>query len=191
MAAPVIIEIDTSDLNNTIEFVRSRLSEKQFKIVMGRVYRRTGNHIRTIVRKDVPKRYEVPAGDVSRETGAPRIAGMNCTVPIAGPRRTVGVQFKARGSARGWESLRKRYKVSAKIVKGTWTVMEGNNFRNIPSSLGKQTFQRFGQRLPIKKTLGPAIPEMATHLASSDIQRDVLETMAKRIEHEMQFILSR
>lgn len=185
------IDIDTSELEDTLAFVRSRLTDKQMETVMRRVFRRTGKHVRTIVKRDIPKHYEVTAGAVSSETRAPQIASMSCKVPIVGPRRTIGVQFKAKGQARGWESLHKKYKVQAKIIKGTWTTTEGNNFRNIPSSLGKQAFQRFGRRLPIKKTLGPAIPEMANHLAEPDIQKDVLELMEKRVMQEMRFILSR
>ena len=186
MAAPFTIEIDTSDLDRTIAFVKSRLTPAQFKTVMSRVYRRTGGKIRTIVSKDVPKHYYVTAGDARNETGAPQISGMSCTVPITGPRRTVGVQFKAKGSHHGWNPP--RYTVSAKIVRGSETDMEQGTFRNMPSALGGQAYMRFGARLPIKKTLGPAIPEMATHLAEPDIQKDVLETMEKRLLHEMQFI---
>lgn len=185
MSIPVYIDIDTSELEATLSLMHSKLTPEQMETVLRRVFNRTGNHIKTIIKRDIPKHYEVTASDVAGETGKPIVGAMSCIVPITGPRRTIGVQYKAQGSARGWESLHKKYKVRAKILKGTWTTTDGNNFRNIPSSLGTQAFQRFGARLPIKKTLGPAIPEMASHHAQDDIQDDVVDFMEKRLEQEL------
>lgn len=188
------IEIDTSDLQDTLNFVQQRLTPAQMAKVMRRVYNRAGGTIRKDVGQDVPRHYYVTSSESRKATGRPQIAGMGCTIPIRGPKLPVGNKFKATGSARGWESLRKKYKVKAKIVKAHESTIEGNPFRNMPSALGKQAYERkggHGSRLPIYKVNGPAIPEMAETRAAPDIQKDVKETLEKRLIHEMEYILTR
>ena len=173
----VVIDIDASDLIANLEYARNCLTPQRFESKLRTMMRRIGSHIRGHVIDDVPKHYEVSGGDVSKETGAARVSGLTCTVPIAGPRRTIGVQFKAKGSAPGWASRYMSYNVEAKILRGTWTVIEGNPFRNIPSSLGEQAYERAGARLPIIKLYGPAIPEMVTHRAAPDITKHSAQTL--------------
>ena len=193
--ASVYLEIDASELTERIERLHALLTPEQFQRIMYRVYSRAAGTIRKAVRTDLPHQYHIKPGEVGSAIGAPRITGWSCAIPIRAPKRKIGTEFKASGGAHGWIALRKKYRVNAKIVKAGASVLPQNMssyggqppFRNLGSKLGGQTYTRAGKaRGPILPVSGIAIPQMPMNRSRDEVQKDVLDTMKKRLEHEIQ-----
>jgi hypothetical protein len=168
---------------------------------MAGIYRRTGGHVRRILRTDLPKQYVIKPGEVGKAVGSAKISGLSCTIPVRGPKRILGPKgFTASGGAHGWNSLRKKYRVKAKIVRSGTSILPANAgsyggkppFRNLSApSLNGITFTRAGDsRKPIKAMVGIAIPQMPMNRSKPDVQKDILNYMSKRIEHEFMRLLS-
>ena len=203
MAGPgVSLEIDASDLMAETERLRAVMKPEQFERAMYRVFSRTGGHVRRILRTDLPKQYHVTSGDVGAAVKNAKIThgggGVGCAIPVVGEKRNIGSKFKASGGAHGWNSLRRKYRVNAKIVKaGTSTLPSQMSsyggqppFRNLGSRLMPLTFTRAGKaRLPIMKVSGIAIPQMPTNRSEADVQNDIKEYMYQRMEHEFMRII--
>ena len=193
--ASVYLEIDASELTERMERLRALLTPDQFQRIMYRVYSRAAGTIRRAVREDLPHQYHITPGEVGSTIGAPKITGWSCSIPVRGPKRKIGTQFSASGGAHGWNSLRRKYSVKAKIVKAGASVLPQNMasyggqppFRNLGSKLGGQTYTRAGKaRGPILPVSGIAIPQMPMNRSRAEVQKDVLDTMKKRLEHEIQ-----
>lgn len=200
------LEIDISEAQETISKLRNNLSQDQFDRLMYRVFKRTGERVKTIVKSDLKEKYHVTPTWVGSQIGAPRMnfggsGQVGCSIPINGQRASIGGRYSATGGAHGWNALhRKRYKISAKVVKGQTSTLPtairsmGNQppFRNLGSKLGKATFTRKGKsRLPIVPVVGIAVPQMPMNRAKEDVQEDIVETLMKRLDHEYGEIIKR
>lgn len=164
------------------------------------IYRRTGGHVRKVLKQDLPKEYQIRPGEVGSAVSNAKVVsgglgGTGCIIPVRGTRRSIGEGFKASGGAHGWNSLKRKYRVKSRIVVSAQSVLpvkmstygDQPPFRNLGSRLGKLTFTRKGKdRLPIVKVEGIAIPQMPMNRSQSDVQKDILDYMEKRIEHEIQ-----
>lgn len=205
MAGGVYLEIDASELNGEIAYLRSVLTPEQVDTVMNRVFRRTGSHVRQILKKDLPKEYHVKAGEVGAAVGNARVSGgggigVGCTIPIKGARKSIGGSFSASGGAHGWNALRgKKYKVKSRIVRAQQSKLPDRMtsyggeppFRNLGSTLGGVAFTRAGKdRLPIMKVSGIAVPQMPMNRSKEDVQEDIVNYMRGRIEHEFQHLIA-
>lgn len=203
MVGGVYLEIDASELSEEIERLRSVMKPEQFNRSMYGIFKRTGGHVRKILKTDIPKEYHARAGEIGKAVGNPKVTmgglGVGCTIPIKGARKSIGGGFSASGGAHGWNSLRRKYRVKARIVKdGQSTLPQTMGsyggkppFRNLGSKLGGLTFTRAGKgRLPIIKVSGIAIPQMPVNRSEDDVQRDILNYMEKRIEHEFQRVIA-
>lgn len=200
MSSGIYLEIDASDLSKEIERLQGVLKPERFDRVMYGVFARTGQHVRGVLKKDLPKEYRVKAGEVGVAVKGARVtsggtSGVGCVIPVVGPRRTIGGDYKATGGAHGWISLRKKYRVKARIVVSAQSMLPvkmetyGGEapFRNLGSKLGKIAYTRLGkERLPIVRVEGVAIPQMPMNRSEEDVQKDILAYMEKRIEHEIQ-----
>ncbi len=199
------IEIDASDLQNEIERLRAVCTQERFNQVMYSIFNRTGGHVRMILRKDLPKQYHAKAGDISRSVGGARVSsggvgGVGCTIPIRDHRGSVGGRYKASGGAHGWNSLHRKYKVKARVVKAGASVLPahmpgsyGGNppFRNLGSKLGGVAFTRkTKERFPIMKVESMAIPQMPMNRSEPDVQNDIKTYMQQRMEHEFQRLIA-
>nr|DAU77514.1 MAG TPA: minor tail protein [Caudoviricetes sp.] len=198
------LEIDASDLQDELDRLKSVMTEEQFNRAMYRIFQRTGGHVRRILKSDLPKQYHIRAGDIASDIKGTKISsggngGVGCTIPIIGVRKTVGGTYRASGGAHGWNSLKRKYRVKARIVKSGQSVLPpqmpsyGGNppFRNLGSSLGGVTFTRKTKaRFPIAKVQGIAIPQMPMNRSQADVQKDILEYMERRIEHEFQQLIA-
>lgn len=202
MAGSVYLEVDASELNSRIELLRSAMTEKQFNQAMYGIMRRTGGHVRNILKKDLPKQYEIKPGAVGKAVQNARVStgtmGVGCTIPVVGPRLSIGSGFKASGGAHGWNSLHRRYRVKARIVRSATSTLPGHMssyggmppFRNLGSKLGKLTFTRAGKsRLPIMKISGIAIPQMPTNRSEGEVQGDIKRYMERQIEQRIYALL--
>lgn len=198
----VYLEIDASELEDEIQRLRSVLTPARFDQVMYSIFRRTGGHVRKILKEDIPKDYVIAPGKVGKAVGNAKLSsgadGVGCTIPIVGPKLTIGGGFRASGGAHGWNSLRRKYKVKSRIVTtGTSTLPGQMNsyggqppFRNLGSTLGGITFTRAGKaRLPIQKVVGIAIPQMPMNRSEDEVRADIVDYLQKRMEHEFQRLI--
>ena len=203
MADGVYLSIDASELNGELQRLKAVLTPEQFDRVMVRIFRRTGGHVRQVLKTDIPKQYHAKAGEIGEAVKNARVIrsglGVGCTIPVIGPRKSIGGGFNASGGAHGWASLRRKYRVKARIVKSGQSVLPPNMddyggkppFRNLGSKLGKLTFTRLGrERLPIRKVSGIGIPQMPMNRSQEDVQRDIVDYMRKRMEHEFQYMIA-
>lgn len=198
------ITIDMSEVADLVRYLQLNLSEKQFNIIMYDVFKRAAGRTKKILREDLPPNYYVKAKDINAAVGKPQFGsaavGISCVIPIKGSRGSIGGTFSAAGGAHGWQSLRKKYRVKARIVKsGQSTLPESMDhqggqppFRNFGSKLGKVAFTRAGKdRLPIKRVSGIAVPQMVMNRSHDDVRADILKTVTERLQHHYQRILSR
>lgn len=207
MATGVYLEIDASDLDAELTHLRSVLTPEQFERTMRGIFARTGGHVRKIVKTDVPKKYEVPSGEVGRAVKNAKTTtsglGVGCSIPVVGARRdlggTRGRGFPAYGGAHGWH-IKGPYQMQVKIIKGRKATLPFRmssyggqpHFRNRSApQLHNLVFTRAGQdRLPIRKVEGIAIPQMPMNRAQPEVQKDIMEYMRGRIEHEFQRVIA-
>lgn len=199
MAGPILsIDIDSSEIQAEIDYLRNVLSAKRFEHAIEYVFRQTSRHVKTIIKKDVPMKYHVRASDFTNLVKTPVTvmegSNVSCVIPLKGKRKSIGGSFTASGSARGWESLHKKYRVTAMIVKGASSKLPTNMakyggmppFRNIPSKLGSATFTRTGKgRFPIKAVVGIAVPQMPMTRSRDEVTKDIDEYMINRLEHRI------
>lgn len=201
--AIVNINIDDAEVRREIEFLRQRMTTKQFIQAMYGVFRDTGRHIGTILKQDLPPQYYVKAGDITATVKPPKMQmggnTVGCIIPLRGSRKSIGGYYAASGSASGWQSVHKKYRVTARIVKGGQSKLPGTMdnyggmppFRNIPSKLGNVTFTRGGGgRFPIQSVVGIAIPQMPMTRSRPDVERDIDEYLKARIHARVGALLA-
>ena len=202
---PVYLEIDASDLNDEINRLKAVMTPERFERAMAGIYRRTGGHVRKILKQDLPQDYKIRPGEVGAAVKGAKMSmgagGAGCSIPVEGPRRHIGGGgrgFPAFGHRRGWASLKGPYKITAIIYRGARSTLPSHMgsyggkppFRNIPSKLGGLTFTRMGQpRLPIKPVVDIAIPQMPMNRSEPSVQEDIKTYMYNRMEHEFQRII--
>ena len=205
MATRVIaLDVDMSELRGTIAHLRAHTSDKLFARAMYRTFKETGRHVGAILKQDLPNQYYVKAAEIGQVVQKPivNMAGMNvaCRIPLKGARKSIGGSFSASGSAHGWQSVHKKYRVTARIVKGAASKLPAKMdsyggmppFRNIPSNLGKATFTRTGKgRFPIKSVVGIAIPQMPMNRSAEEVEKDILDFTERRLMHYIEQIMSR
>lgn len=195
--ANFMVTVDASDLSNEINRLKSVMTPKQFENAMAGIFRRTTGHVRMVLKKDLPHQYRVKAGEVQGAVSMGKVThsglGVGCTIPVRGTRGSIGGRYKAFGGAYGWESLHKKYRVKAHIVKGATSVLPkrmpgsyGGNppFRNLAAgSLNGVAFTRKTKaRFPIMKVTGIAIPQMPMNRSEPEVQKDIKVYLQKRME---------
>ena len=202
---PVYLEIDASDLSSEIERLESVMQPKQFENAMYGIFKRTTRHVRMILKKDLPKQYRVKSSEIQAAVSTGTVVrspgmGVGCTIPVRGPRGDIGGKYKAFGGARGWESLHKKYRVRARIVKSGTSVLPGRMpgnyggnppFRNLaaPSLHGLAFTRKTKERFPIMKVTGIAIPQMPPNRSEPDVQGDIKDYMQRQIEQRFRALI--
>ena len=206
--AAVYLEIDASQLSAQINRLKSVMKEETFERAMYGIFQRTGGHVKRILKTDLPHEYHIKAGEVAATVGNARVSfgggGVGCVIPIKGPRRKIGTEFKASGGSHGWTVARRarsrqKYKINAKIVKAGSSVLPDTMasyggqppFRNLGSKLGQQAYTRAGaSRFPIMKVMGIGIPQMPPNRSDGEVQGDILRYLETTIEHRFQAIIA-
>lgn len=205
MAGAIYLEIDASELSEELKRLEDVMEPRQFQQAMYGIFRRTGGHVRKILGDDIPKQYHVKKSVVraavgaSRTTSAPGI-GVGCVIPVKDRRGTIGGRYTAFGGARGWESLRKKYRMSSRIVRsGKSTLPQkmpgvyGGHppFRNTSSAkLGRLTWTRkTKERFPIMPVVGLSVAQMPLNRSEADVQEDIKTYLQSQIEHRIQALI--
>lgn len=203
MANPSIyLEIDASDLQDRVEALRAVMKPEQFERAMYGIFQRTGGHVRKILRQDLPHQYHVKAGQINSAVGNAQMTssagGLGCTIPIRDSRGSIGGRYRASGSAHGWNSLHRKYRVKGYVVKAGVSTLPTRMssyggqppFRNKGSKLGGLTFTRAGKgRFPIMKVVGIAIPQMPMNRSQAEVQKDIHDYLAKEIERRFMALM--
>ncbi|MDD3881904.1 MAG: hypothetical protein PHI27_06595 [Eubacteriales bacterium] len=190
----VYIYIDTSDVDRVTQKLRMVMTQHQFELLMYRVFKRTGEHVKTIIKREVPKEYEAKPSWIASNIGKPKMsfggiggASVGCTIPIDGTRGVLGSRFSASGP-RGRRRKSGKYSIHAKIVKGqssTLPAVMSHQGGQPPFFNGKIVMTRKGkERLPIVRVAGLGVPQMPMNRSRDSVQTDILNTISARIEHE-------
>ena len=156
MAQLFTVEIDASDLQDKITRLQANMTEAQFERAMYGIFQRTGRHVAQILRKDLPQKYEVKPGDISAAVKSPQLSmgfgGVGCSIPIRAVRGKIGSQYRASGGAHGWNSVKRKYRVKARVLKGAQSTLPAKwhagypPFRTLGSKLGGLTFARSSKK---------------------------------------------
>ena len=203
------MSIDISDVETKLRALSKELTPREMRIFEYRVFKSVGASVKTVIKKDVTKHYNILQRVVAADIKYPRMlrsANMDigCCIPIEGQRHIIGGNtFKAEGGTRGFKDIRagKRYKITTKIVKGKTStlpeVMENQGghppFRNIDAKhLNDATFTRAKRaglppkpnNMPIYRVTGLAVPQMPMNLAEKDVQEDIVNRLMDKIEKE-------
>lgn len=202
----VYLEIDASDLQEEIERLKRVCTREKFEQVMYGIFRRTGGHVRRILREDLPEDYNVRPGEVSSAVGGAKVStgigGVGCSIPVMGERKHIGgggKGFPAKGGRRGWNSLKSgHYDINVHVYKGSWSTLPAHlsnyggqpPFRNLGSSLHGLTFTRMSKaRLPIEPVEGIAVPQMPMNRSEPSVQYDIKKYMEERMEQRFQQLI--
>ena len=202
----IYLEIDASDLDKEISRLRDVMTPEQFERAMYGIFNKTGGHVRRILREDLPHKYYAKGGEISSAVGGAKVTtgagGVGCAIPIRDTRKNIGSarhSFSATGGAHGWKSLKRKYRVKAKVVKDGVSVLPANAssyggqppFRNYSASkLNNLAFTREGKsRLPIRKMEGIAIPQMPMNRSEPEVQKDIKVYLEREMERRFNALL--
>jgi len=193
------LQIDVSEVAEAIELVRKTVSDAQFHQILRRTFTDAGKKVKTILRKEVPQDYEVTASWVGGHVGWPKIEGegarIRAVVPVKGTRGSIGGRFKVTG-ARGRPARGRRYKISAKILKGIRSTMPDR----LPHQGGNPPFMWNGvaftrkypnKAKPIVHVVGLGVPQMPINKSKEDVQDEIVKVVEKRLQHHWEYALRR
>lgn len=199
MALNVTLEVDASDLQSRIDKLKRNMSQAQFDQAMYGIFQRTSRHVSKILKEDLPRQYYISTGLIGKAVKAPQVSAVSCIIPVRDKRGNIGSQYSAKGGAHGWNSLKRKYRVKASIVKAGQSTLPPKMssyggqppFRNLGSSLNNLTYTRAGKaRGPIMKVSGIAIPQMPMNRSKADVQMDIKNYLAKTIESRIMAMMA-
>ena len=200
------LRIDISSLSGKLDAMKASLTTANYKKVLYRALKRTGEHARTLTGREVRKDYHIAHGKVLRTIKNPRISyapdGVKCILPIIKNREPIGgggFAYTTRGG------------VAAKIVKTGKSMLptKGGRPHFAVKSKGRvyvrlagseKTYHKLKRskktgkvyalrRQPIAPAVGIGIPQMPLTRSKDRIQDQVLIKMAERLEHEHSVIM--
>lgn len=197
------LEIDATDLQDKINMLKNAMTPTQFQNAMYGVFKDTGKHVKQILKKDLPTQYYVKPAQVASAVKLAQLTfgagSVGCNIPIRDHRGSIGGRYSASGGAKGWESLKRKYRVKGRIVKSGQSVLPTEMrtyggqppFRNLSAKrLNKVAFTRTGKkRGPIRAVYGIAIPQMPMNRSQDDVQKDILDYLENRLEHRFMALM--
>ena len=194
---PITITIDGKDCVDKLTMMAARCKPERFERALYRIYSRTGKHVKTILKDDLPHEYVISPAKVGKTVGDVTIVGWGCTIPVRDSRGDIGGQYGAVGGAHGWNSLKRKYNIKARIVRAGQSTLPGKvmagypPFRNLGSSLGNLTYARSSkERGPLLKVEGIAIPQMPMNRSEAEVQEDIKQFLMAQIEHEFMNVMA-
>lgn len=215
----VYLRVDTSDLDNLLDEMRSVLTEAEARKVLVRVLSpgRVGSKIKTILVNTLPAEYYAKPGWIRKAVGPAKFSGgstVSCVIPLDGARGPLGDVFSVSGSSGGkgvrsnWEGRKgqktgkgkrrqRKVTITANIVK--------SGASTLPATMahqgGQPPFMLFGgggvytrttkARYPIARVVGLALPQMPLNRSEPAVQDAIHDYMEERMLHECQQLLGR
>lgn len=199
------IYVDVSDLMQTIEMMRSVMTEEAFAEMLRRTFMDAGRKVKTIVRTEIPQDYEVTAGWAGSAVGFPKMgggSGISVTIPIKGARGSIGGRFPATGgsfSRKGYTYTRNgktitvkgrriNKQIRAKIVKGQSSTLPAtmdHQGGQPPFMIHGVAFTRkqAGKSHPIAHVVGLGVPQMPINRSKDDVQNAIKDVVETRLVH--------
>ena len=191
--------IDVSDLQKKVDGMKLTLSEEAAKRMLRDTISNTARRVKSIVGKEVPKKYEAKRNWVTSQVGKAQNGGngdLSAIIPIDGVRGVAGARFPAKGGIRG-----RKDRAQVKLLKGKYSQLpermahQGNQppFRNPKSSkLGNVVFTRKTRKpYPIARVAGLAVPQMPMNKSKEDVTKDIYDYMEKELDRNFKRMLDK
>ena len=201
------LRIDVSSLANKLSAMQAALTTANYKKALHRALKRTGEHTRTLIAREVRQDYHITHGKVLKTIKNPTITntadGVTCVLPIIKAREPIGgggFAYTTRGG------------VAAKIVKSGKSMLptKGSRPHFAVKSKGRVYVRLAGagktyhivkrnrktgkayaaRKESIAPAVGIGIPQMPLTRSKTRIQDQVLDKMMERLEHEHNVIIN-
>jgi len=185
--------IDLSHLTETIGTMKHAMSTTAFEEMMRRTFNDAGKKVKTIVKKEAQKQYQVKQDWVADHIGWPKPQGaghIGVVIPIKGTRGSIGGTFALKNPP-GRPARGKRRKINAKIVKGQTTTLPQtmDHQGGQPPFVAKGvvfTRKYKGKPKPIVHVVGLGVPQMPINRSEEGVQREIEAVIEKRLNHHFQ-----
>lgn len=191
------LNLNIDEAVRMLEELKQAHTKQSYQRLMYRVFKRTGDKVKTIIKREVPKKYRVKAGWVGQQIGAPQLENgetVRCSIPLKGTRGTIGGVFQAgkrlarlpKGTKKGIRRVR------AALLKGQWSVIPsrlGNQGNAIPFLIQGRAYARRQDTKKTVRVVGLNLPRMPFNKPRAEIEAEILKTMKERIEHEHQRLM--
>lgn len=185
------VYVDISHLKGTIDTMKYAMTEKAFHEMMRRTFNDAGKKVRTILKTEVPKDYQVGANWVGEKVGWPKINGLSCVVPIRGTRGSDGGRFPVKG-ARGRPRKGVKKTINVAILRGKTSQLPDS----LPNQGGQPPFimmngskkvvmtRKYANKsLPIVHVVGLGVPQMPINKSEAKVQEEITKVIEKRLVH--------
>lgn len=146
---PTYLYIDASELTELLDSMASKLTAREFDMLMRRSLNEVGKRSKKIIREAIQAEYYASTSWVNSSIRSAQIEGgggsILCRIPIISEKGGIGGQFSAGGGAYGWNPP--PYRITAQIVKdGTSTLPPEMSHQG-----GQPPFRNIGERTTYKK----------------------------------------
>lgn len=146
---PTYLYIDASELTELLDSMASKLTAREFDMLMRRSLNEVGKRSKKIIREAIQAEYYASTSWVNSSIHSAQIEGgggsILCRIPIISEKGDIGGQFSAAGGAYGWNPP--PYRITAQIVKdGTSTLPPEMSHQG-----GQPPFRNIGERTTYKK----------------------------------------
>lgn len=194
-----LVTVELGDLRSTILKMRRQLTPEQFNRLMHDTLYDAGRRAKTIVKRAASKDYAVGPNWIGGHIGRPKMSGggseTTATVPVNGVRGILGPRYKLAGRIRPTKAKGKRYKISARILRGKVSTLpsvlphQGGNAPFVATGNGgvRMVFTRHDRKMV--RVPGVAVPQMITNQSEDEIQDELLDYIEKRLDHHFERML--
>lgn len=197
----VYLYIDTSELNELVDFMHDQLSEQGFDRLMRRTLNEVGKRSKKPIKDAALTEYQAPSRWITGAIKSARVVGggsqLAAIIPLQNARGASATVFKAGGRrSKGYIPKGRRYKVWMTDVKGRRSVMpyHMNDYGGQPPFIngGKAIMTRAGKaRGPLLHVVGVAMPQMPLNLAKKETEDRILKLCEERLIHNFDYMFMR
>lgn len=202
MGRIIDVTVDSADVAQKLRMMQDAMEREQFERAMYGIFKRVTPQVRRILKSDLPTEYNVKKGKIGSAVKNPQVSmgggSVGCAIPIRAPRGKIGTDYPAAGGAHGWASLRRKYRVRAKILAGGRSELPEKAdsyggqppFRNLSSSLNRMAFTRKGKsRGPVAVMSGIAIPQMPMNRSEAAVQGHIAQWLEVEIDRRLRALI--
>lgn len=189
--------LDLSEVEQTFNDLKAGLSEDQAKRLLRRTLTEGARKVKTILKTEIPQEYEMPPSVIDPAVKRWKQAsdGIGAVIPIKDHRHSIGGRYAVTTGHRGRPKKGVKYKLKAKIVKGTVSTLpdtlphQGGNPPFRPKH-SKMVFTRKykNKALPIMRVVGLGVPQMPVNRSLEAVQDEIRSYILGRLEHNYRFM---